>query len=254
MLAVTWNGLPWTARLASVGVCMTCTASNWWYLRKHRVATIGMIPVALFSLLPAVMAAWRCERLPLCLRIACAGASVLLGLALALFCWWFVRLRRTYARHPDIDSDAALIVLGGAIKHGRPCSTLARRLDVAARLWHEAPARTVVVTGGPTPDRRTTEANEMARYLREHGVSASSIVLEPTARNTSENIACSLELLGQRGIGGQRCVVSSDYHLWRAVRDGRALGAELTPVPAPTPTTSVPQQWCREVLTILARR
>jgi uncharacterized SAM-binding protein YcdF (DUF218 family) len=94
----------------------------------------------------------------------------------------------------------------------------------------------------------------MARYLQEHGVMRKRILLEPTARNTRENIARSSELLDDRGFCGQRCVVSSDYHLYRALRDGRSLGIDLCPVAAPTPSGSVPQQWCREVLTILFGR
>ena len=108
----------------------------------------------------------------------------------------------------------------------------------------------VVVTGGPTPDGSTTEAHEMARYLHEHGVGRACVLLEPTARNTRENIARSTELLDERGFSGQRCVVSSDYHLYRALRETRHLGQDLTPIAAPTPRASVAQQWCREVLTV----
>jgi uncharacterized SAM-binding protein YcdF (DUF218 family) len=108
----------------------------------------------------------------------------------------------------------------------------------------------VVVTGGTTPDGSTTEAREMARYLRERGVRQACVLLEPTARNTRENIARSTELLDERGFSDQRCVVSSDYHLYRALRETRRLGQELTPIAAPTPPKSAVQQWYREALTI----
>ena len=186
--------------------------------------------------------------------MACGVVAVALLAVAAVFAFWFCRLRRTYTARPAIEPNAALIVLGGAIKGGRPCKTLARRLDTACVLWHQQKSLTLVVTGGPTPDGRTTEAREMARYLRQHGIAAAAIIAEPTARNTHENIACSCALLAERGFSGQLCVVSSDYHLWRACRDGRSLGITLTPVAAPTPVASIPQQWCREVLTILSGR
>ena len=94
----------------------------------------------------------------------------------------------------------------------------------------------------------------MACYLHELGVDDASIVRERRARNTHETIALSCELLDKLGFDGQRCVVSSDYHLWRALRDARKLGFELTPVAAPTPRASIPQQWCREALTIMSGR
>lgn len=239
--------------LCALGVIIP-TASNQHYLRTHTLTTIGMIPVACAGLLPATLAGALASGMAPGIQFACRIALVALLAVAAIFVWWFVRLRRTYQRHPHIATDAVLIVLGGAIKQGRPCETLARRLDVAARLWHESPQRTIVVTGGPTPDGTTTEAREMARYLMEQDVCAAHIILEEEARNTKENIAYARALLDDASVPGQRCVISSDYHLWRALRDAQELGVALTPIAAPTPRASVPQQWCREVLTILSGR
>ena len=254
MLWVSHSSQLTLAWLVCLMLSLAPAASNLRYMLTHTLTTIGMTPVALFSLLPALASVCLAESVSLHVRIACLIAAIPLAMTLALFIVWFSRLRSAYHARPQISDDATLIVLGGAIKHGRPCETLARRLDVTARLWHESPGRLIVCTGGPTPDLRTTEADEMARYLREQGVAASQAILERKARNTRENILNSCELLEQRGIAGQLCVVSSDYHLWRALRDARTVGIALTPVAAPTPTASIPQQWCREVLTILAGR
>ena len=245
---------PTPAWIACLILSLALVASNLHYLATHTLTTIGMIPVALFSLLPALVSACLADSVSSVAKAACLIAAAPLAASLALFVVWFCRLRSAYHSRPQVSDDATLIVLGGAIKRGRPCETLARRLDVATRLWRESPARMIVCTGGPTPDLRTTEADEMARYLREQGVAPSHVMLERKARNTRENILNSCELLEQRGITEQRCVVSSDYHLWRALRDARSVDADLTPVAAPTPMASIPQQWCREVITILAGR
>ena len=230
------------------------TASNLHYLRTHELPSVGMIPVAAFALLPAARLVAVCTSAPNVLRTACQVLTWVLSLLFVFFAWWFCRLRFAYRLHPDIKPNAALVVLGGAIRKGRPRETLARRLDVAARIWQEGRRRVIVVTGGPTPDHCSTEAAEMARYLQKAGVDPRRIVLERTARNTRENIERSCRMLKRHGFTGQICVVSSDYHLWRALRDARRAGFSLTPVAAPTPFASVPQQWCREVLTILAGR
>lgn len=253
--------LGWAATCLTAPLWLVCAvpalaleASNLHYLRTHPLTTVGMIPIALFSLVPALVAMLVTARLP---RIAAGliqAALVLLVVLLAIFALYAVRLRRAYTTHPDVSPTAALIVLGGAVRNGRPCSTLARRLDVAARLWHEQPRRTIVVSGGATSPGAMTEAEAMATYLQQCGVEAQSVILESHARNTRENISLSCELLDGKGHRGQRCVVTSDYHLCRALRDGRAVGVELTPVAAPTPRTSAPQQWCREILTILSGR
>ena len=257
LLASAWAQSPRALWVACACLALLPAASNVRYLATHTLPTVGMVPVALFSLLPVLAVVAASRDIAPAARGTCLVIAIAIAALLALFSWWFVRLRRTYHRKPTLDADAAIIVLGGAIKRGRPCETLARRLDVATSLWHESPKRTIIVTGGPTPDHRTTEADEMARYLWEEGVTLSSIVLERCARNTHENIALSCALLDELEADGhprQRCVISSDYHLWRAVRDARALGVELTPIPAPTPPASVPQQWCREVMTILSGR
>lgn len=94
----------------------------------------------------------------------------------------------------------------------------------------------------------------MASYLQQLGVNPARIMVERMARNTDENIRNSIELLEREDMHEQLCVVSSDYHLHRALRDARKLGVSLAPIAAPTPPASVPQQWCREVMTILSGR
>ncbi|MBQ1841059.1 MAG: YdcF family protein, partial [Atopobiaceae bacterium] len=249
-LLVAWGHVnPGTWTLCLV-LFLACAISNLHYQRTHTLTTIGMIPIALLSLLPPAVAGATAGTLAPALRAVCAVLSVPLGALLVALLATCVRIRAAYRAHPKVSPTAALIVLGGAIKHGRPCQTLALRLDTALSYWQEEPSRMVVVTGGTTPDGSTTEAHEMARYLRERGVRQACVLLEPTARNTRENIARSTELLDERGFSDQRCVVSSDYHLYRALRETRRLGQELTPIAAPTPPKSAVQQWCREALTI----
>lgn len=250
LLLIAWSHVSpgmWALCLAPF---LACALSNLHYQRTHTLTTIGMMPIALLSVLPPAVAGATAGTLAPALRAVCAVLSVPLGALLVALLATCVRIRAAYRAHPKVSPTAALIVLGGAIKHGRPCQTLALRLDTALSYWREEPSRMVVVTGGPTPDGSTTEAHEMARYLHEHGVGRACVLLEPTARNTRENIARSTELLDERGFSGQRCVVSSDYHLYRALRETRRLGQELTPIAAPTPPKSAIQQWCREALTV----
>ncbi|MDO4537682.1 MAG: YdcF family protein, partial [Coriobacteriales bacterium] len=91
----------------------------------------------------------------------------------------------------------------------------------------------------------------MARYLLEQGIPREQLLVERQARNTRENIAFSLDLVNTQGKSGELCVLTSDYHLYRARTMGRSCGVDLSPIPAITPKRSRLQQWCREVLTIL---
>lgn len=254
LLAWSFLRVPVLLWLACAVPALALEASNLRYRRTHPFTTMGMIPIACFSLITPCIACLCSEDMTGMVRSIVWVALILLISLLSVFVVWFYRLRTTYSAHPQVAPDAALIVLGGTIRKDGPCETLALRLDVAERLWHQENGLTLVLTGGPTPDSRTTEARAMATYLQQRGVSPKAMLLETKARNTRENIALSMKLLDEHGHGGQRCVVSSNYHLWRALRDARATGCTLTPIAAPTPRASTPQQWCREVLTILAGR
>ena len=238
LVALGWplSPLRWAAMLAAAALLVTCLLR----IRRNRVS-IGMIPVALFSVGFAGLAGGN-------------AVAAAIGLAiLAFFLIWFAIIWRAYAGAEPTAPDAALVVLGCEVRDGRPGGTLERRLMVAKSLLDEEPARICVVTGGPIPEADLTEAEAMADRFADSGIDESRIILEPRALNTEENLAFSWELLDGRGHAGQRCVISSDFHLWRVRDIARRAGITPLPtlVPAKTPAQGWLIQWCREVLVIL---
>lgn len=240
--------------LLAVMAWLALTASNVWYLVQHGRPTVGMMPVAVFSLAPASLTALCAPGMAGVRWWLCATLCVFSFGVMALFVAWFFRLRQTYAHRRHTCDNAMVIVLGGGVRNGLPRPTLARRLDVAAELCKEHAELMLVLTGGPLHNEPGTEADAMARYLVERGISRGRLLLERRARNTHENIVYGLQVVRATGRETQLCVLTSDYHLYRAVREGRGQGVELTPIPAKTRLSSRLQQWCREVLTIWAKR
>ncbi len=232
---------------------MAPVVSNVIFFAQHRRVSVGMTPPAVASLAPAAASALLGTPTGI-VHTACVVALVLSGAVIALFGHWFARLWTASHRGATVAEDAVIIVLGGAVVGGRPRPTLALRLDTAGVLALGHPHRTLVLTGGPLHNGPGTEAQAMARYLRDKGIPTRQLLLEEAARNTRENIKNSCALVAGTGRDGQLCVLTSDYHLYRALREGRALGIELVPLPAPTPVGGRLQQWCREVLTILVGR
>lgn len=232
---------------------LALTASNALYIAQHTHPTVGMAPVSVASLAPASASALLAPHLPG--PLLWLSFLVLLG-SLAVICvfgFWFVRLRGAWSHRNAIGDKALVIVLGGTVVDGKPRPTLACRLDTAVQVCDEHTSAVLVLSGGPLANEAGCEAEAMERYVVAAGIPRERIIVEPRARNTRENILFSLELAGKRGLFDQRCVLTSDYHLYRAIQEGRRLGLELTPIPAPTPLNSRLQQWCREVLTILAK-
>ena len=262
-LLLVWNSLgQWPSMdIAKRLTWSTCTlgwtlleGSNLWYLQQNRKPSIGMVPPAVVALGAAATTSLLHNDTAMWLR-ATSMALALLGLVVTvLFVGWFARLRKACANSRPVPDNAVLIVLGCGVSHGRPRPTLQLRLETALEAARVHPNATLVLTGGPAPDGYGTEADIMASYLRERGVDEARMLPERLARNTRENMVFARELVASRGLDAPCLVVTSDFHVYRAVRQGKEAGLELGALPATTPLPGRLQQWSREVLTILFAR
>jgi uncharacterized SAM-binding protein YcdF (DUF218 family) len=113
-----------------------------------------------------------------------------------------------------------------------------RRLRRGVELYRRGLAPRMVVTGGPGPGG-VVEADVMARYAEAHGVPAARILRDREARDTADNARRSVELLCA-GRPLETCapdvvVVSTPYHLRRALELFRCAGARAQPAPTELP-------------------
>lgn len=236
--------------LASIGILLVALSLALYALCLRPVLrgeiSVGIVPVGLAAVSPAALAAYLANGSPLALAGALPGIGTVL-----LMCVWFVRMIAATkpAREPS-DADVA-VVLGCAVKDGRPSATLARRLDKAYGLWARHPGMRLVVSGGISDPGEQSEAAAMAAYLADAGIPAGQIILEDRALNTEENLAYSLALIERMDAIGGIVLVTSDYHMWRARTIARSLGIETIPCAAATPLSSRLVQWCREVLVVM---
>lgn len=130
----------------------------------------------------------------------------------------------TAARQPQPNAQA-VIVLGGGLRNDRPSRMLAWRLDKALEYCMDNPQSLLVVSGGLGEGQNVTEAQAMARYLTEKGMDPARILLEDASANTSENLRFSRALLEERiGPLQSAVVVTSDFHLFRALCVAHKLG------------------------------
>ena len=107
-------------------------------------------------------------------------------------------------------SAGSAVVVPGHSSRGRVSRRCLRLLEAAARLVEREGVRTVVLTGGGA--RGAREAAQMAEAWT--GRRDVELVVEPTARNTAENAARSLQLLLERGID-EATVVCAPQHVPR---------------------------------------
>ncbi|WP_269951514.1 YdcF family protein [Corynebacterium lehmanniae] len=135
--------------------------------------------------------------------------------------------------------DNPIVVLGARIVDGRPSRMLEFRLRRALEVWRADPAPLVVTGFG--------EAEVMADWLLVRGVPESSIVLEPQARSTNENLERSRALFPDAAC---LTVVTSGFHVLRTRVWAWHLGIPVQLVAAPTPKTSRVKNYAREVVAL----
>ena len=136
---------------------------------------------------------------------------------------------------PRPGSYTAMIVLGAQVNpDGTPSVQLEWRLSKALDIYKHQ-RLPVVVTGAQGKDEPATEASVMKAWLADKGVSPDDVLTDETSLNTKQNIANALSLLPQGTVDVM--IVTSDYHLPRALQVARDLG--LNPSGAGSPIKQV---------------
>ena len=132
----------------------------------------------------------------------------------------------------------AVLVLGLQLgPDDQPTPELIARADAAARaharLTREYGCEVrLMACGGVLPGHSAAEADVLAQLLAERGVPQSCIVRERESTTTMENMRFAARLLG--GAKGKRVlVVTSDYHVRRAVWTARRAGFKAKGAAAP---------------------
>jgi vancomycin permeability regulator SanA len=134
-------------------------------------------------------------------------------------------LLTTDDRRTTVDRAAprpvALVLGAGLRTDGRPSMLLARRLDVAAQLYHRGAVDVVLVSG----DNRRPGYNEpaaMRDYLVDAGVPATKIVADYAGLRTWDSCIRAREIFGV----SSATVVTQGFHLPRAVALCQAAGID----------------------------
>ena len=159
------------------------------------------------------------------LALVLAGAVAYVGMVAMLF---------YRAKHlPPVEDYDAIIVLGAQVKaDGEPSIQLQWRLDAAVEAWKEK--NTVIVTcGAQGGNEPAPEALVMRDYLVTCGVPYEMILTDSVSYNTRQNIRNAAELLEGRDVD-KVLIVTSDYHLARAMALAQDEGLNATGVGSPT--------------------
>lgn len=162
------------------------------------------------------------------------------GLALGALCY-----AQAHAEQSAGTSDA-LIVLGAQVySSGELSPQLALRMEAAWAAYQKYP-RMIVVCGGQGGNEPLPEGEAMRAWLLEKGVPDDQVIAETTSMNTLQNLQNAIALLPA---SAQRVtIVTSDYHLPRALQIARDLGVEADGIGSPCKPEYWMKNHAREVL------
>lgn len=139
----------------------------------------------------------------------------------------------------ESDSSAPLVVLGAQVNQsGEPSVQLQWRLEKALEVYQFAP-RAIVVCGARGKDEPRAEAEVMRDWLLARGVDEKHILVDDKSVNTRQNLRNALALLpaGTKKI----IIITSDYHLPRAMQLAKDMGMETGGIGSPIK----PEYWLK---------
>lgn len=127
-------------------------------------------------------------------------------------------------------SDAVVVFAGGVGESGQAGGGYQERLKRAVDLYREGWAPRIVISSGFVFAFK--EAEVMRTLAIENGVPPSAIVLETQAANTYENVTFTRDIL-RRNNWRTILLVSSPYHMRRALMTWNKVAPDVTVVPEP---------------------
>ena len=147
------------------------------------------------------------------------------------FVWFPAQSRgRIFEEEALPPTQAPVLILGAAVTSSRkPTDVLEARLETALRLYRARKVKWFLVSG----DNRAANYNEpmaMKRWLVAHGVPLVHIVSDYAGRRTHDSLKRAHSVFGIQRV----VVVTSDFHLPRALFIARHLGMAAWGVPAST--------------------
>lgn len=153
------------------------------------------------------------------------------------------------------DFDYVIIHGAGLLGGEKVSKLLSDRIDKAIDVYRKDPSPTILIpSGGQGADEKISEAEAMAIYMKGHGIPESDILPEDRSATTYENLENSKALIDSRGGRKYTALVTSNYHVYRALRYCRKIGLKCTGIGSHVALYYWPSAVIREYLAIHAEK
>ncbi len=151
---------------------------------------------------------------------AAVGLIVVLVTVTPVDSWW----AHAYSGTIEQPRGDVLILLSAANDdHGLISFSSYWRARYALLAWQTGGFQKIVISGGSGPG--------IVNLLIAEGIPSQDIVAEWRSTSTRENGIETARLI--KGMPGKKVLLTSDFHMYRAIRVFRKLGIQVTPMPVP---------------------
>ena len=149
-----------------------------------------------------------------------------------------------------------VIIHGSGLLRGREVSKLlADRIDKAIEVYEKDPTPPILIpSGGKGRDEEISEAEAMEQYLIEHGIPKDHIIREDRSTTTRENLIFSKKIIDERAADPYVALVTSNYHVYRALSLCDDIDLECTGIGAHVARYYWPSALLREFAAIMSKK
>jgi len=152
--------------------------------------------------------------------LAIFGLFTVVVISTPMVSWW----ARAYAGSIDQPKGDVLILLNAAADDANGISYSSYwRARMAVLAWKRGSFRTIVISGRTGPG--------VLNFLVAEGVPRNAIITESRSTSTRENALYTAGLI--QHMPGKKVLLTSDFHMYRAIRVFRKVGIEATPEAVP---------------------
>lgn len=153
------------------------------------------------------------------------------------------------------DFDYVIIHGAGLLDGDRVSKLLQDRLDKAIEVYRKDPTPPKLIpSGGKGSDEFISEAEAMKRYLLSQGIPETDIIAEDQSTTTYENLDYSKRILDSLEGRKYTALVTSNYHVYRALRYCRKVGLKCTGIGSHVAFYYWPSAMIREYIAIHAEK
>lgn len=172
--------------------------------------------------------------------------KILLTLFTLLFLWFTINAAAIwrYGERDEagaVQADAA-VVLGAAVWDDTPSPVFEERIRHGVKLYQQGTVKTLIFTGGRSPEDSCSEAAAAQNYAAAQGVPTKDILIEERSSITWENLLNAKEIIQENGFSAV-IIVSDPLHMKRAMAMAEDLG--LKALSSPTSTSRYQSFWTK---------